>query len=109
MLTLGLFIFVINGFPYGGFHHTRVKDQVHAPDWTTQDRVLYTIQLFNILAELLPEGMDGGVSTSPLSYKYWHPELIKEERAGAMAQATNQRIAGLELSCSIVVCGGVRC
>lgn len=68
------YVFVINGFPYGGFHHTKVKDRVHAPDWTTQDRVLYTVQLFNILSELLPEGMEGGVSTSPLSYQYWHSE-----------------------------------
>lgn len=81
------FVFVINGFPYGGFHHTKVKDQVHAPDWTTQDRVLYTIQLFNILSELLPQGMDGGVSTSPLSYKHWHPETA-EERLQVLQTAT---------------------
>ncbi len=66
------YVFTMNGFPYGGFHHTKVKDQVHAPDWTTNERVSYTIRLFNILAELLPEDMEGGVSTSPLSYKYWH-------------------------------------
>ncbi len=66
------YVFTMNGFPYGGFHRTKVKDQVHAPDWTTNERVSYTIRLFNILAELLPEGMEGGISTSPLSYKYWH-------------------------------------
>ncbi|HEU5145601.1 MAG TPA: metabolite traffic protein EboE [Chryseosolibacter sp.] len=81
------YVFVINGFPYGGFHHTKVKDQVHAPDWTTQDRVLYTIQLFNLLSELLPEGMEGGVSTSPLSYKHWH-EDVREERQQAFDTAT---------------------
>lgn len=81
------YVFVINGFPYGGFHRTKVKDQVHAPDWTTQDRVLYTIQLFNLLSELLPEGMEGGVSTSPLSYKHWH-EDVQEERQQAFDTAT---------------------
>lgn len=81
------YVFVINGFPYGGFHHTKVKDQVHAPDWTTQDRVLYTIQLFNILSAVLPKGMEGGVSTSPLSYKFWHPE-IKQERQQVFETAT---------------------
>lgn len=65
------YVFTMNGFPYGGFHDTIVKDQVHAPDWLTDHRVDYTIRLFDILAELLPEGMDGGVSTSPLSYKHW--------------------------------------
>src|SRR5688572_19311874 len=72
------YVFVINGFPYGGFHHTKVKDKVHAPDWTTQDRVLYTIQLFKILSAILPEGMSGGVSTAPLSYKYWHNTVGEE-------------------------------
>lgn len=66
------YVFTMNGFPYGGFHHTKVKDLVHAPDWTTTERVTYTIRLFNILEELLPHGMEGGISTSPLSYKYWH-------------------------------------
>jgi hypothetical protein len=75
------YVFTMNGFPYGGFHHTRVKDQVHAPDWTTQDRVLYTIQLFQILARLLPEGMDGGVSSSPLSYRLWHNSQSVDTKA----------------------------
>src|SRR5665647_3255454 len=33
------YVFTMNGFPYGSFHDTRVKDQVHAPDWTTNERV----------------------------------------------------------------------
>lgn len=65
------YVFTMNGFPYGDFHHAVVKDQVHAPDWTSQERVDYTLRLFQILAELLPEGMEGGISTSPLSYRYW--------------------------------------
>lgn len=67
----GLYVFTMNGFPYGEFHNTVIKDQVHTPDWTTEDRVNYTHDLMKILAFLLPEGMDGSVSTSPLSYKYW--------------------------------------
>ncbi|AMR33483.1 xylose isomerase [Mucilaginibacter sp. PAMC 26640] len=65
------YVFTMNGFPYGGFHDTVVKDKVHAPDWTTNERLAYTQRLFEILVRLLPEGMDGGISTSPLSYKYW--------------------------------------
>ncbi|MFI5193246.1 MAG: metabolite traffic protein EboE [Chitinophagales bacterium] len=79
------YVFTMNGFPYGGFHHVRVKDQVHTPDWTTDDRVNYTIRLFQILEQLLPEGMDGGVSTSPLSYRYWFktPEALTAARQKA--------------------------
>ncbi|MEH1845373.1 MAG: metabolite traffic protein EboE [Nostoc sp.] len=66
-----LYVFTLNGFPYGGFHRQVVKDQVYAPDWSTQERLNYTLNLTQILATLLPEGLDGGISTLPLSYKPW--------------------------------------
>lgn len=65
------YVFTMNGFPYGGFHGQVVKDKVHDPDWTTKERRDYTIRLFEILAELLPNQMEGGISTSPLSYRFW--------------------------------------
>ena len=71
------YVFTMNGFPYGGFHKTIVKDKVHEPDWTTAERVQYTNRLAQILAALLPDGMEGGISTSPLSYRYWHKEENK--------------------------------
>jgi len=79
----GCYLFTMNGFPYGGFHHTVVKDQVHTPDWTTSDRVDYTARLFRILAALLPADMEGGISTAPLSYKLWH-----DDTEAAMETAT---------------------
>lgn len=63
------YVFTINGFPYGKFHGTRVKEQVYAPDWTTNERVTYTNLLFNLLAEILPFGIEGSVSTVPGSFK----------------------------------------
>ncbi len=71
MRNHGFYVFTMNGFPYGGFHRQRVKDQVHWPDWTKSERLDYTIRLFGQLEDLLPEGQEGGISTSPLSYKYW--------------------------------------
>lgn len=70
------YVFTMNGFPFGGFHDTVVKDQVHAPDWTTEARVEYSNRLFRILSVLLPvdelgNPIQGGVSTSPLSYRHW--------------------------------------
>ena len=67
-----VYVFTMNGFPYGNFHNERVKDDVHAPDWTTPERLIYTKRLFDQLEALLPEGISGGISTSPVSYKYWH-------------------------------------
>ncbi|CAH0994480.1 hypothetical protein EMA8858_00590 [Emticicia aquatica] len=75
------YVFTMNGFPYGGFHNVVVKDQVHAPDWTTTERTDYTIRMFGLLAQLLPSDLtEGGISTSPLSYRFWWktPEKLKE-------------------------------
>src|SRR5664279_4227211 len=69
------YVFTINGFPYGQFHGTRVKEQVYRPDWTSPERVAYTNLLFNLLAELLPAGIEGSVSTLPGSFKEFHPSL----------------------------------
>lgn len=89
----GGYVFTMNGFPYGGFHHTRVKDQVHAPDWTTDDRVNYTLRLADILSQLLPEDMDGGISTSPLSYKPWFTDAEARDNATATATANIIKVA----------------
>ncbi|MBV6627261.1 MAG: metabolite traffic protein EboE [Rivularia sp. (in: Bacteria)] len=66
-----LYVFTLNGFPYGGFHLQVVKDKVYAPDWSKQERLDYTLRLTQILAELLPEEIEGSISTVPLSYKPW--------------------------------------
>ena len=63
------YVFTINGFPYGRFHGGRVKEQVYAPDWTTRERLDYTNLLFDLLAQIVPAGMDGSVSTVPVSFK----------------------------------------
>lgn len=69
-----MYVFTMNGFPFGGFHRQRVKDNVHTPDWTTTARRDYTLRLFEILLAVLPKGLEGGISTSPLSYKHWHTQ-----------------------------------
>jgi sugar phosphate isomerase/epimerase len=71
LLDEGLYVAIINGFPYGPFHGRPVKARVYAPDWRDEARVDYTRTLIHILSELVPEGLDGGVSTAPLSYKPW--------------------------------------
>ncbi len=65
----GLYVFTMNGFPYGPFHGQKVKAEVHAPDWREDERAAYTLRLIQILAELLPDGIDGGISTNPFGYK----------------------------------------
>jgi hypothetical protein len=64
-----LFVFTINGFPYGAFHGTRVKEDVYQPDWRDERRLTYSNRLADILATLLPEGGFGSISTVPGTYK----------------------------------------
>jgi len=63
------YVFTINGFPYGSFHGTRVKEKVFQPDWTSQDRVDYTKNLFRILARIASPETGASVSTLPGSHK----------------------------------------
>lgn len=66
-----LYVFTINGFPYGSFHGTRVKENVYQPDWRTRERLDYTIMLADVLKEILPADVKGSISTVPGSYKRW--------------------------------------
>jgi sugar phosphate isomerase/epimerase len=66
-----LYVFTVNGFPYGEFHKAPVKERVYSPDWRSKKRLDYTILLAEILSNLLPEGLSGSISTVPGSYKGW--------------------------------------
>ncbi|MEM7238869.1 MAG: metabolite traffic protein EboE, partial [Pseudomonadota bacterium] len=55
----------VNGFPYGPFHGTRVKQDVYQPDWRTEERVAYTIALADLMADLNPAGAEISLSTVP--------------------------------------------
>ncbi len=48
-----------------------MKETVYAPDWRTDERRDYTIQLADILAAMLPDTIEGSISTVPGSFKPW--------------------------------------
>ena len=75
----GLYVFTLNGFPYGTFHAVPVKEEVYRPDWLEEERLAYSDRLAELLARLLPDGVDGSVSTVPGAYK--------PRAAGAEAEA----------------------
>ncbi|MCC7549370.1 MAG: metabolite traffic protein EboE [Burkholderiales bacterium] len=64
-----MYVFTVNGFPYGTFHGTRVKEHVYLPDWRDRERLRYTNRLAVLLSRLLPDGVDGSISTVPGAYK----------------------------------------
>ncbi|MDF1858761.1 MAG: metabolite traffic protein EboE [Verrucomicrobiales bacterium] len=77
------YVFTINGFPFGTFHGSRVKEQVYVPDWTTPERLAYTTQLFDLLVDLAPDEKSLSVSTLPGSFK----EFIRPETEGEQLSA----------------------
>ena len=64
-----LYVFTINGFPYGPFHGTRVKEDVYLPDWQDDERLRYTNQIADVFAEFLPADQTGSISTVPGAFK----------------------------------------
>lgn len=87
-----LYVFTINGFPYGPFHRKPVKEQAYAPDWRQPERRDYTLRLAAILAELLPPGVRGSISTVPGSYRAW---IESEAHLGAMVEHLMDAVADL--------------
>ncbi len=69
LARLGAYVFTINAFPFGPFHGVRVKEDVYLPDWRDAARVEFTADSAAVLAALLPEGMEGSISTVPGAFK----------------------------------------
>ena len=62
------YVFTVNAFPYGRFHGAAVKKKVYQPDWRDPERLAYTLEVADLLAALLPEAVDGSISTVPGGY-----------------------------------------
>jgi len=90
-----LYVFTINGFPHGRFHGPGVKEKVYQPDWRATERRDYTILLADILVDLLPEGIDGSVSTVPCSFKPWITTGADEDRMTKLLMDCVLRLADL--------------
>src|SRR3982075_255516 len=65
----GGYVFTINALPFGPFHGVRVKEQVYLPDWRSAERVAFTADSAAVLAAILPDGVDGSISTVPGAFK----------------------------------------
>lgn len=70
----GLEVRTVNAFPFTSFHAEVVKLDVYRPDWTDPRRAEFTLDCARVLADLLPEGADGSISTLPLGWRFpWTP------------------------------------
>lgn len=85
----GLVLRTINAFPYRAFHADVVKLDVYRPDWTDARRVAHTLDCARVLADLLPEGAAGSISTLPLAWR--EPWTEADDRAATEAMALVSR------------------
>lgn len=97
-------IWTANAFPFGGFHAERVKQQAFLPDWRSPERLAYTVGVAEVLAELMPAGSRGSLSTCPLGYG---PDAREDPRSITHLRALAQRLDqladshGVELTLAI--------
>ena len=75
----------INAFPYRAFHADVVKLDVYRPDWTDPRRTRYTLDCAAVLADLLPAGAAGSISTLPLGWR--DPWTADDDRQATAALA----------------------
>jgi sugar phosphate isomerase/epimerase len=66
-----LYVFTINGFPYGPFHGRPVKAEVYRPDWREPERLSYSDRLAELMARMLALSGEttGSISTVPGAFK----------------------------------------
>jgi hypothetical protein len=64
-----MYVFTVNAFPYGPFKGRVVMEQVYEPDWSTEDRVRYTMQVADILTEISPSSVAPSIQTAPLAFR----------------------------------------
>src|SRR5262245_45287573 len=64
-----MYVYTVNAFPYGSFKNTVVKEQVYEPDWRSEERTQYTINVADVLADVAPEGTAPSIQTAPLGFK----------------------------------------
>jgi sugar phosphate isomerase/epimerase len=89
---LGAYVFTINAFPFGPFHGVRVKEHVYLPDWRDRERVAFTANSAAVLSAILPDGVDGSISTVPGAFK---PNGQSNEAISAMTANLMMAVADL--------------
>ncbi len=64
-----MYLYTVNAFPHGQFKGRRGKEQVYEPDWRSDERALYTMQVADILAEVAPASIAPSIQSPPCGFK----------------------------------------
>jgi sugar phosphate isomerase/epimerase len=64
-----MYLYTVNAFVYGHFKGELVKEQVYEPDWRSEERTQYTMNVASIVADIAPKDVMPSIQTSPLGFK----------------------------------------
>src|SRR5215510_882309 len=64
-----MYLYTVNAFPYGPFKGRIVKEDVYEPDWSTDERTQYTMNVAEILGDVAPPGTSPSIQSAPLGFK----------------------------------------
>ena len=84
LIERDLYVFSVNGFPYGDFAAPQIKASVYDPDWSESERARYTIALAKIMAHL-PGPQHRSISTVAGGFE--------PERSGASSRDQAHRVS----------------
>jgi hypothetical protein len=75
-----MYLYTVNAFPHGAFKGERVKEEVYEPDWRSDVRSRYTMQVADILAEVAPPDVNPSIQSPPLGFKprVTGPDVVDE-------------------------------
>jgi len=102
----GLYALTFNGFPYGRFHGTRVKEKVYQPDWADPKRTQYTGALIRIASVAVCRGDRVSISTLPVTFRPWADEPRLEEATCNLVSAAGlahyfRELMGVEITLAL--------
>jgi hypothetical protein len=64
-----MYLYTANAFVYGHFKGELVKEQVYEPDWRSEERTQYTMNVASVVADIAPKDVLPSIQTSPLGFK----------------------------------------
>ena len=64
-----MYLYTVNAFPFGPFKNQIVKEQVYEPDWSSEQRLKYTMNVATIIADVAPDFVNPSIQTPPLGFK----------------------------------------
>lgn len=70
-----LYVYTVNAFPHGPFKGELVMENVYEPDWTTDERAEYTMNIATILTEITPPEIEPTIQTAPLAFR---PKVVDD-------------------------------